>query len=84
MLDSEGVLFYFQIMTKLLEEAIDELRRLTPEEQDAVAHFLLTLTSREPLTPEEIAALDEAEAEIARAEVVKGEDLKAFWRSLGL
>ncbi len=71
-------------MTKLLEEAIDEVRRLAPEEQDDIARYLLQLVSQAPLEPDVIVALDEAEAEIARGEAIKGEDLKNFWRSLGL
>jgi hypothetical protein len=69
-------------MTKLLDEAIAEIRRLPPEEQDDIGRYLLQLASQEPLDAEVVAALDEAEAQIARGDVIKGEDLKAFWRSL--
>jgi hypothetical protein len=69
-------------MTKLLDEAIAEIRRLPPEQQDDIGRYLLQLASEEPLDADTIAALDEAEAQIARGEVVRGEDLKDFWRSL--
>ena len=51
-------------MTKLLESAIDAARRLTPAEQDEIAHAILALTASEqhPVT------LDDAEQQaIARS-----------------
>ncbi len=81
-LDTRGAIFYLEPMTKLLDEAIAEIRRLPPEQQDDIGRYLLQLASEEPLEAGAIAALDEAEAQIARGEVVRGEDLKAFWRSL--
>ena len=71
-------------MTKLLDEAVNALRRLPAGEQDDIGRFLLELASETPLDPDEIAAIDEAEAEIARGEGLSGEELKAFWRSLGV
>ena len=53
-------------------------------QQDDIGRFLLELASETPLDPDEIAAIDEAEAEIARGEGLTGEELKAFWRSLGV
>jgi hypothetical protein len=81
-LDMFNPVFYLQPMTKLLDEAIAEIRRLPPEQQDDIGRYLLQLAAAEPLDADTIAALDEAEAQIARGEVVRGEDLKAFWRSL--
>jgi len=83
-LDESASRPYSAGMTKLLEEAIDAVRRLPPEMQDDLGRFLLELTSQAPLTPDEIAALDEAEAEIARGEGISGKELRAFWRSLGI
>ncbi len=71
-------------MTKLLEQAIDAVRRLPPETQDDLGRFLLELASDAPLHPDEIAALDEAEAEVARGERASPERVRAFWRSHGL
>lgn len=71
-------------MTKLLDEAVEAVRRLPAGTQDDIGRFLLDLTSEASLEPDEIAAIAEAEAEIARGEGLTGEELKAFWRSLGL
>jgi hypothetical protein len=71
-------------MTKLLDEAVNAVRRLPADAQDDIGRFLLELASETPLDPDEIAAIDEAEAEIARGEGLTGEELKAFWRSLGV
>jgi hypothetical protein len=60
------------------------VRALPTEQQNEVGRYLLALSEDAPLTPDEVAALDEAEAEIARGEGVSGGDLKAFWKSLGV
>lgn len=71
-------------MTKLLDEAIAEIRRLPPETQDDIGRYLLQLASQEPLDADTIAALDEAEAQLARGERASPEAVRAFWRSQGL
>jgi hypothetical protein len=71
-------------MTKLLDEAMTAVRRLPAATQDDIGRFLLDLASEAPLEPDEIAALDEAEAEIARGERAPAESVRAFWRSHGL
>ncbi len=71
-------------MTKLLDEAIGEIRRLPPETQDEIGRYLLQLASHEPLDPETISALDEAEAQIARGERASLGSVCAFWRAQGL
>lgn len=71
-------------MTKLLDEAMTAVRRLPQATQDDIGRFLLELASEPPLEPDEIAALDEAEAEIARGERAPAESVRAFWRSHGL
>jgi len=73
-------------MTKLVEQAIAAISKLPPEMQDDLARYMLALASSEPesLTPDEAAAIAEAEAEIDRGERVAPETLKAFWRSRGL
>ncbi|MGO9984437.1 MAG: hypothetical protein ACLPIX_09545 [Rhodomicrobium sp.] len=71
-------------MTKLLDDAVNAIRRLPPETQDDLGRFLLDLTSAPPLTADEAAAIAEAEAELARGEGVSGDGVRAFWRSLGL
>ncbi len=71
-------------MTKLLDDAVTAIRRLPPETQDDLGRFLLAPAEDAPLHPGEIAALDEAEAEIARGERAPAESVRAFWRSHGL
>lgn len=76
-------------MTKLLDEAVTAVRRLPPEMQDHIARAMLVLAGGESdedyiLTPEEQAAIAEAEAEIARGEGISGPELQVFWRSLGI
>ena len=73
-------------MTKLVEQAVAAIRKLPPDTQDDLARLMLALAEAPPtpLTPEEAAAIAEAEAEIARGERVPQETIQAFWRSHGL
>jgi hypothetical protein len=72
-------------MTKLVEQAVAAISKLPPEMQDDIARLMLALAGEAPaLTPDETAAIAEAEAEIARGERVSREKLQAFWRSHGL
>ena len=70
-------------MTKLLEHAVETVRTLPPEAQDAVARFLLQFAGKnEPviqLTPEEEADLAAADEEIARGEFATDEEVRAIW-----
>lgn len=73
-------------MTKLVEQAIAAISKLPPETQDDLARFMLAVAGEmpAPLTPEESAAIAEAEAEIARGERVPAETMRTFWRTHGL
>lgn len=76
-------------MTKLMDEAIDSLRRDVPAEyQDEIARAVMQLTGKDQsvykLTPEEEADLDEADAEIARGEFATDEQVRAMWAKHGL
>lgn len=66
-------------MTKLLEQALDRVRKLPPAGQDEMARILLRLIGEEgsihALSPEEHADLDAAEEEVARGELVGEEDV---------
>ena len=68
-------------MTKLLREAFEKVRALPPEMQDQVARMLLTYAGGEEpiveMTPEEIADLIEAKAEVARGDVASSAEVKA-------
>ncbi len=73
-------------MTKLVQQAVAAISKLPPETQDDLARLMLALAqgSPAPLTPDEAAAIAEAEAEIARGERVPAEAIQAFWRAHGL
>jgi hypothetical protein len=74
---------YIYHMTRLLERAVETIRALPPETQDALARFLLELAAEHQpviqLTPEEDADLAEADAEIARGEFATDEQMRAIW-----
>ncbi len=75
-------------MTELLEQAVETVRALPPEAQDAVARFLLDLAGDdEPalqLTAEEEASLDESLAQAERGEFATDEQVRAIWAKHGL
>jgi hypothetical protein len=75
-------------MTELLERAVETVRALPPEAQDALAGNLLQLTGGGetviPLTSEEEASLDEALPQAERGEFATDEQVCApFGRSMG-
>ena len=74
------------IVTKLVEQAVAAISQLPPETQDDLARLMLALAegAPTPLTPDEAAAIAEAEAEIARGERVPAATIQAFWRAHGL
>jgi hypothetical protein len=76
-------------MTKLLDVAVETVRRLPPETQDEIARAMLALAGDESddvyvLTPEERAAIAESEAEVARGEFATDEEVRAVWAKFGL
>ena len=75
-------------MTELLKRAVETVRALPPEAQDAVARFLLDLVGDdEPaiqLTTEEEASLDESLAQAERGEFATDEQVRAIWAKHGL
>ena len=71
-----------QPMTKLIDRAVAAVERLPPERQDEIARFLLTLATDPPaLTDAERHAIAEADAELARGEVVPTATIAEFWRA---
>jgi predicted transcriptional regulator len=74
-------------MTKLLERAFATVAALPEEVQDEAASMLLRFAGIEQppikLTPEEYAALAEAEAEAARGEFATDEEIRAMWAKYG-
>jgi hypothetical protein len=75
-------------MTKLLERAIAELKKLPENEQDAAAELVLNLVARrdEPieLDNETRMAVKEGLAQIERGEALSQEEMDAFFRRLGV
>jgi hypothetical protein len=77
-------------MTKLLEHALDAVRRLPADEQDEIARTILALTGATvdgepvPLTPDERAAIARSKAAAARGEFASEEQVRAVWAKYGL
>jgi predicted transcriptional regulator len=75
-------------MTKLLEQVIEQLRKLPEAEQDEAAELLVNLIARgnEPieLDADTRSAVEEGLAQVKRGEVVSQEQMEAFFRRLGV
>jgi hypothetical protein len=75
-------------MTKLLEKAISQARALPPEEQDALAAVLLTMTDEgvriEPLDDEARTAIRLGLEQARRGEFVPDDEIDALWKRFGL
>ena len=75
-------------MTKLLEQAIEYVRVLPHEAQDALARMLLQFSSEEgsplPLSAEDEASFDESLAQAARGEFASEERMLSIWAKHGL
>ena len=75
-------------MTKLLDQAIEAVRKLPQHEQDEIARVVLQLTGSEsepvPLTPEEREALAISMAQAERGEFATDEEVRAVWKKHGL
>jgi predicted transcriptional regulator len=74
-------------MTKLLEKAIAQVRTLPPEDQDALAAVLLSMTDEgagiAPLDDETRAAIREGLEQARRGEFVPDADIAALWKRFG-
>ncbi|WP_020188046.1 hypothetical protein [Methylopila sp. 73B] len=72
-------------MTKLLDEAVDVARRMSPNAQDAIARFILDVfnddASAEPLPPEHREAILEGLAQAERGEFASHEEVAEAFRS---
>jgi hypothetical protein len=75
-------------MTKLLERAVETVRRLAPEMQDDLARILLQLAGEvQPvvqLSAAEEASFDESFAQAGRGEFATDEQVRAIWAKHGL
>jgi hypothetical protein len=75
-------------MTKLLDQAIEAVRVLPPDEQDDIARLLLQLArdDAEPvvLSPDERAAISRSKEAASRGEFASDEQVRATWAKHGL
>ena len=73
-------------MTETLKLAFEAASRLPADRQEELARFVLALSQNPAtaLTPDEVAAIAEAEAELARGEYAPSEAIDAFWLRNGL
>jgi hypothetical protein len=77
-------------MTKLLEHALETVRRLPADEQDEIARAILALAGGTvdgepvPLTADEQAAIAQSKAAAARGEFASDEQVRAVWAKHGL
>jgi hypothetical protein len=71
-------------MTKLFERAVETVRNLPPEAQDALARLVFQLAQENDLPPIAMSVDDEASfaesmVEAERGEFVSDETIRAFW-----
>ena len=76
-------------MTKLLEQAIEAARQLSPQEQDDIARAILQLAgggdvAPVPLTPDERKAIDNSKRAALLGEFATEEQVRAVWAKHGL
>jgi hypothetical protein len=71
-------------MTKLLDQAIEVARRLSPDDQDDIARAIMQLAGTEEpppvkLSPAESDAIGTSRAAAARGEFASEEEVHAVW-----
>jgi hypothetical protein len=76
-------------MTKLLEQALEAVRVLSPNEQDDIARVMLQLAGKEDAAPVKLSAddrdaIDRSKAAAARGEFATDEQVRAVWAKHGL
>ncbi len=75
-------------MTTLLEQAFEKAQALPPDAQDGIARIVMELTGGDQqayrLTPEELAAMDKADADVARGDFAIDHELRAVLAKHGL
>ena len=71
-------------MTKLLEQALEAVRRLPPEDQDEIALAMLTLSGREgepeEIDPAHLSAVLEGLAQAERRQFATDAEIEAAFR----
>ena len=75
-------------MTELLDRAVESLRGLPPETQDALARILLQLRGDDPsivrLSAEEEGSFKTSLLEAERGEFATDDEIRAIWAKHGL
>jgi len=76
-------------MTKLLEQALEAVRVLPPDEQDDIARVILQLAGNQDLlpvtlSPDERAAIDRSKDAAVRGEFATEEEVRTVWAKHGL
>ncbi len=78
----------FSDMTTLLDQAVNAVRQLPPEEQDELARVLLQLAGHEQpaitLTTAEVASFEESLRQADRGEFATDDEMRAIWAKHGL
>jgi hypothetical protein len=76
-------------VTKLLDQALEAVRRLPPDSQDEIAHAIIELAGSDtsepiPLSPDEREAIARSKAAAARGEFATEEHVREVWAEHGL
>ncbi len=76
-------------MTKLLDEAVEAVRRLPSDDQDDIARAIMQLADSDHaapvvLSPEEREAIARSKADASRGEFATDEQVQAVWAKHGL
>jgi hypothetical protein len=88
-LDFEPSRPYIVMMTKLLDEAMEAVRRLPSDDQDDIARAIMQLAGADHLAPvilssEEREAIARSRAAADRGEFATDEQVRAVWAKHGL
>jgi hypothetical protein len=80
---------YIVAMTKLLDEAVEAVRRLPSDDQDDIARAIIQLAGSDlaapvVLSPEEREAIARSKAAASRGEFATDEQVQAVWAKHGL
>jgi hypothetical protein len=75
---------YYVSMTKLLEKALEAVRRLPPSSQDEIAHAMLNLAgderAPEPIDPAHLPAILEGLSQAKRRQFATDDEVEAAFR----
>jgi hypothetical protein len=89
LLDFDAFRPYIVAMTKLLDEAVEAVRRLPSDDQDDIARAIMQLAGSDLAAPivlssEERAAIAHSKAAAGRGEFATDEQVRAVWAKHGL